>query len=85
MRLDNVTPKPRSTTAKIQLSPDIKKKYSEVIPVLSGHGDECSITLLGRRRDDPTKLDKLLTQPWKADEPVSIAWAGDARLSPDRT
>jgi len=72
----------RSLTAKIQLSPDIKKRYTEVIPVLSGQGKECSLTLLGRRRDDPTKLDRILSQPWKADEPVSIAWGDEPRLSP---
>jgi len=71
----------RFPTAKIYLSSDIKNRYVEVIPVLSGQGKECSITLLGRRRDDPTKLDKILSQPWQAGESVSIAWRDDPRSS----
>ena len=52
--------------AKISLSSDIKKTYKEIIPVVSGQGNDCSLTLFGRRRDDPVQLDTLLTQPWKA-------------------
>lgn len=71
----------RFTTAKIHLSPEIKKKYSEIVPVLSGKGNSCSITLLGRRRDDPKKLDRILTRAWQQDEPVSIVWDAPPPLS----
>ena len=68
-------------TGKIQLSPDIKQTYSEIIPVLSGHGKQCALTLLERRRDDPDKLDQLLTQPWKANDPISIVWKQSPSVS----
>ncbi len=58
----------------IRLPRSIKTKYSEIVPVLSGQGPACSITLLGRLRDDPAKLDKILTQLWKPGEKVTIHW-----------
>jgi hypothetical protein len=67
-------------TSEIRLSPEIKAVYSEVIPVLSGRGKNCSITLLGRRRDDPAKLDKILTQPWRSNEPITIKWSREEGL-----
>lgn len=65
---------------KIHLSPEIKIQYQQIIPVLSGRGDDCILTLLGRRRDDPARLDKILTQPWTFGEPVSIAWQEELAL-----
>ncbi len=58
----------------IQLSANIKTKYSEIVPVLSGKGDKAFITLLGRRRDDPEQLEKIISRPWKEGEPVQIVW-----------
>jgi len=60
--------------AEIHLSTEIKTKYVEIIPVLQGKGKKCSIVLLGRRRDDPTKVTKIFSRPWIEGEPVSIVW-----------
>jgi len=70
--------------AKIQLASQIREKYIEVIPVLSGRGNDCSITLLGRRRDDPSRLDKILAQPWKQGDSISIVWIKNQKLSPQK-
>ncbi len=45
------------TATDIQLSASIKTKYSEIVPVLSGQGDKAFITLLGRLRDNPERLE----------------------------
>ncbi len=62
------------TATDIQLSAGIKTKYSEIVPVLSGRGDKAFITLLGRRRDNPERLEKITSRPWKEGEPVNIVW-----------
>ncbi len=64
----------RSDTAKLHLSRDLSLAYSEIIPILSGSGKCTCITLLGRRRDDPQVLDKVLSQAWKPGEAVQIVW-----------
>ncbi len=61
-------------TADLHLSRHLKVTYSEIVPVLHGQGNETSLTLLGRRRDDPSKLETLLSQPWQPGEPVQIVW-----------
>ena len=58
----------------IRLSRSLKQAYSEIVPVLHGQGNGASLTLLGRRRDDPSKLETLLTRPWTLGEPVRIVW-----------
>jgi len=68
-------------TANLHLSPNLKAQYSEIIPVLHGQGQQSSLTLLGRRRDDPSKLDTLLSQPWQPGEPVQIVWQDASKPS----
>ena len=64
------------TAVDIHLSRDLKVKYSEIVPMLSGRGNRSSITLLGRRRDNPSKLEKILSRPWLPGEPINIVWDG---------
>jgi len=56
------------------LSRNLKTTYIELVPVLHGQGDETSLTLLGRLREDPTKLETVLSRPWKPGERVRIVW-----------
>jgi hypothetical protein len=67
--------------AKIKLSRKIKEQYSEIVPVLSGRGGQCSLTLLGRRRDDPSQLEKIVTHPWKPTDNVSIEWVDEGTVT----
>jgi len=46
--------------------------------VLSGRGKHASLTLVGRRRDDPAKLEEILSRNWQPGEGVEIAWKDDA-------
>lgn len=85
MRREVVVRKQRLSTATLKLSSRLKDTYSEIVPVLSGQGKACSITLLGRRRDDPSKLDKILSQAWKQGERVSIVWSEDSQSSTQTT
>jgi hypothetical protein len=62
------------STAIIRLSNDLKITYLEIIPVLSGRGKKCTLTLMGRRRENPAQLEEILSQPWKQGDPVEIAW-----------
>ncbi len=61
-------------SAGIRLSRSLRQAYSEIVPVLHGQGNGASLTLLGRRRDDPSKLETLLTRPWTMGDPVRIVW-----------
>lgn len=67
--------------AEIRLPRSIKDKYGEIVPVLSGHGGESMITLFGRLRDDPSKLEKIISRAWEPDEQVSIIWEESGVLS----
>ncbi len=69
--------------AKIHLSQNLKAIYSEIIPVLSGQGNKSMLTLMGRRRDQPSKLDPILSQPWEQGESITIVWEDGGDRSPD--
>ncbi len=58
--------------ADIYLSRQLKLTYREIIPVLSGRGSKATITLFGRRRDDPSRLELILSRPWKPGEEINI-------------
>ncbi len=60
--------------ASILLPRELKATYSEIIPVLSGRGNEAPLTLFGRRRNNPAKPEPILSQPWKAGEEIHILW-----------
>ena len=64
--------------ANIFLPHDIRLTYSEIIPVLSGRGNKATVTLFGRRRDNPSKLDKILSRPWEQGDAINIIWDGVA-------
>lgn len=65
-------------STEIHLSRDLKLRYTEIVPMLSGRGNRSSITLLGRRRDNPSKLDKILSRPWEQGDAINIIWDGVA-------
>jgi hypothetical protein len=62
------------STADIHLSLEVKNKYSEIVPVLSGTGAKSKITLFGRRKDDASKLEQIISQAWKSGDAVRIVW-----------
>ncbi len=71
-------------TAEIHLSHKLKEKYSEIVPVLSGTGSKAKITLFGRRKDDPTRVEQIISQAWKSGDAVRIVWDESGTL-PTRT
>jgi hypothetical protein len=73
----------REGVTNIHLSARIKSVYSEIVPVLSGQGNNAAITLFGRRRDNPDQLEKIVSRPWTEGAPVEIVWEDAPAVSTD--
>ena len=71
-----------ATNIEIRITRELEEKYSHIIPVVVGRGLWSStVSLLGRRRSDQSKIEEILSQPCGLHDSLTLVWESKLPVS----